>query len=282
MFIEMSTKFRHSTTSYSGNRTPSRGWRAAFGLLALATVAYHGSVSAQAVGRVVGRITEESGAPVAGAQVVLDGGQYGTLTNDVGSFALSNVSPGRHALRVERIGFATHDAQVDVVAGATATIDIQLETEVLALDGLIVIGSREEMEITRRQLREVPGGVTLLTPAALRQTRQANFGDVMRFTAGVFAQPRFGAADETQFSIRGSGLRNNFHLRGVNILVNSMPYRLADGFTDFETLEMLNTESVQVYKGANALRFGGSTLGGAVNFESKTGHTARPIEAYAQ
>ena len=40
---------------------------------------------------------------------------------------------------------------------------------------------------------------------------------------------RFGAADETQFSIRGSGLRNNFHLRGVNILVNSMPYRLADG-----------------------------------------------------
>jgi iron complex outermembrane receptor protein len=61
-----------------------------------------------------------------------------------------------------------------------------------------------------------------------------------------------------------------------------MPYRLADGFTDFETLEILNTESVQVYKGANALRYGGSTLGGAINFDSKTGHTAAPLEVYAQ
>jgi iron complex outermembrane receptor protein len=278
----MFTKAKKFMTSYTGGRTPSADRQAIFGVLVLVALAFPGFASAQSVGRIVGRITEDNGAPVAGAQVVLDDGQNGTLTNDAGSFAMPNVTPGRHALRVERIGFATQDLQVDVVPGATATVDVEMETEVLALDGLTVIGSREEMEITRRQIREVPGGVALLMPAALRQTRQANFGDLLRFTPGVFAQPRYGAADETQFSIRGSGLRNNFHLRGVNILVNSMPYRLADGFTDFETLEMLNTESVQVYKGANALRFGGSTLGGAVNFESKTGHTAQPIEAYAQ
>lgn len=66
-------------------------------------------------------------------------------------------------------------------------------------------------------------------------------------------------------SSRGSGLRNNFHLRGINLLVNDMPYRNADGFTDFESLELATTEDIQVYKGANALRYGGSTLGGAVN-----------------
>ena len=102
------------------------------------------------------------------------------------------------------------------------------------------------------------------------------------FTPGVYVQPRFGAADESQISIRGSGLRNNFHARGINVLVNGMPYRNADGFTDFESLELLNTESIEVYKGGNALRYGGSTLGGAINLETKTGYTAAPLGVVAE
>ncbi len=105
---------------------------------------------------------------------------------------------------------------------------------------------------------------------------------MLGFTPGVFVQPRFGAADESQISIRGSGLRNNFHLRGVNVLVNGMPYRNADGFTDFESLELLNTETIEVYKGGNALRYGGSTLGGAINLETKTGYTAAPVGVVAE
>jgi iron complex outermembrane receptor protein len=48
--------------------------------------------------------------------------------------------------------------------------------------------------------------------------------DVLDFVPGVLIRPRFGAADESQLSIRGSGLRNNFHLRGVNVLLDGFPY----------------------------------------------------------
>jgi iron complex outermembrane receptor protein len=68
----------------------------------------------------------------------------------------------------------------------------------------------------------------------------------------------------------------------VNLLVNGMPYRNADGFTDFESLELLTAEAIEVYKGANALRYGGSTLGGAVNLTTRTGYTAGWLDAYAQ
>ena len=118
--------------------------------------------------------------------------------------------------------------------------------------------------------------------AEIRATRQANLKDVLQFVPGVYVQPRFGAADESQISIRGSGLRNNFHARGVNLLVNGMPYRNADGFTDFESLELLTTEAIEVYKGGNALRYGGSTLGGAINLDTKTGHSASPVSLFAQ
>ena len=157
-----------------------------------------------------------------------------------------------------------------------------LRRDTSRLTTVTVIGSRSDIDEVRHRLLQVPGGVSLIQSAELRSTRQANLHDVLRFTPGVLIQPRFGAADESQVSVRGSGLRNNFHARGINLLVNGMPYRSADGFTDFESLELLTTEAVEVHKGANALRYGGSTLGGAINMVTHTGHTALPLMTYAQ
>ncbi|HEU4995099.1 MAG TPA: TonB-dependent receptor [Gemmatimonadaceae bacterium] len=145
-----------------------------------------------------------------------------------------------------------------------------------------IIGSRSDLAEERDKVLRVPGGVTVLRATELRATRQANLYDVLRFTPGVYIQPRFGSADESQISVRGSGLRNNFHARGINLLVNGMPYRNADGFTDFESLELLTTEGIDVYKGANALRYGGATLGGAINLHTQTGYTASPFSAFLQ
>jgi iron complex outermembrane receptor protein len=133
-------------------------------------------------------------------------------------------------------------------------------------------------EQAREEIRRVPGGVELIGEERIRESRSSNLQDVLGLTPGVWIRPRFGAADESQLSIRGSGLRNNFHLRGVNVLIDGFPYGNADGFSDFESLELLNTKRVEVYKGANALRFGGNTLGGAINLVTRTGHDAGLLE----
>jgi iron complex outermembrane receptor protein len=145
-----------------------------------------------------------------------------------------------------------------------------------------VFGTHSDIAEMREAIAGVAGGAALIGAERIRTTRQANLHDVLRLTPGVYVQPRFGAADESQLSIRGSGLRNNFHLRGVSVLVNGMPYRNADGFSDFESLELLTAEAIEVYKGANALRYGGSTLGGAINITTKTGYTADWIDGFAQ
>jgi iron complex outermembrane receptor protein len=133
-------------------------------------------------------------------------------------------------------------------------------------------------EETRRELERVPGGTSLVDSQEIRESRGANLQDVLDFVPGVLIRPRFGAADEGQLSIRGSGLRNNFHLRGINILIDGFPYGNADGFSDFESLEMFSTKYIEVYKGANALRFGANSLGGAINLVTKTGYDAGLIE----
>jgi len=141
---------------------------------------------------------------------------------------------------------------------------------------------RRTEEEAREELQRVPGGTEVVGQQKIEQSRAVNLKDALDFVPGVLVQPRFGAADESQLSIRGSGLRNNFHLRGVNILIDGFIYGQADGFSDFESLELLTTKRIEVYKGANALVYGGYTLGGAINLVSKTGYDAGLVEVRSE
>jgi iron complex outermembrane receptor protein len=133
-------------------------------------------------------------------------------------------------------------------------------------------------EEARQEIERTPGGAEVVGSQDIEESRAANLKDVLDFVPGVLVRPRFGAADESQLSIRGSGLRNNFHLRGVNVLIDGFAYGNADGFSDFEALELLTTKYIEVYKGANALRFGANSLGGAINLVTKTGYDAGLFE----
>ena len=89
---------------------------------------------------------------------------------------------------------------------------------------------------------------------------------------GVFVQPKWG--DDTRLSIRGSGLSRNFHLRGLQLYMDGIPINTADGYGDFQEIDPTAYRYVEVYKGANALRFGANSLGGAINFVMPTGYDA--------
>jgi iron complex outermembrane receptor protein len=137
-------------------------------------------------------------------------------------------------------------------------------------------------EEAREELERIPGGVDLVGEREIEESRAANLKDVLDFVPGILIRPRFGAADESQLSVRGSGLRNNFHLRGINLLIDGFPYGNADGFSDFESLELLATKRIEVYKGGNALRFGGNSLGGAINFVTRTGYDVGLLEYWGE
>ena len=84
----------------------------------------------------------------------------------------------------------------------------------------------------REKIERTPGGVGLVDQQEIEESRAFNLKDVLDFVPGVFIRPRFGA-EESQISIRGSGLRNNFHLRGVDIVIDGFSVNNADGFGVF-------------------------------------------------
>ena len=142
----------------------------------------------------------------------------------------------------------------------------------------------EQVSVTERAvtaLKSVPGSVAYVEQQSIEESLALNLKDALGFTPGVLVQPRFGA-DESQISIRGSGLQNNFHLRGLNVFINRIPYQDADGFGDFESIELMASSGIEVWKGANALRYGGNSLGGAINVMTHTGETASPFSVWLQ
>lgn len=145
---------------------------------------------------------------------------------------------------------------------------IQLEEIDVARSGG-ALGATGLAEI-RRELEKTPGAIAVIDAAGYKQTTPAvTVKDVLDYTPGVFAQPKWG--EDTRLSIRGSGLSRNFYLRGVQLYADGVPISTADGYGDFQEIDPSAYRLVEVYKGANALRFGANALGGAINFVTPTG-----------
>jgi iron complex outermembrane receptor protein len=122
----------------------------------------------------------------------------------------------------------------------------------------------------RAEAARVPGGSNVVGLAEYADGRASTLVDVFALAPGVFAQSRFGA-EEARLSIRGSGLQRTFHMRGIWLLQDGVPLTLADGGGDFQAIEPLALAYTEVLRGANALQYGGATLGGSINFVSPSG-----------
>lgn len=134
------------------------------------------------------------------------------------------------------------------------------------------------LETLRERIAKIPGGAEVIDAETYKKGRATTLKDALDYAPGVFIQSRFGA-EESRLSIRGSGIQRTFHGRGIKLLQDGIPLNLADGGFDFQAVEPLSAKAVEVFRGANALEYGATTLGGAVNFLSRTGYDAPRFSA---
>lgn len=124
----------------------------------------------------------------------------------------------------------------------------------------------------RQRLAETPGSVAVVAAETYAERFAPTLADMLRDAPGVFAEKKWGG--DTRLAIRGSGIGNASHNRGVLLAQDGVPFNEADGYGDFQMIDPLLARYAEVYKGGNALRFGGALLGGAINFVTPTGRDA--------
>jgi iron complex outermembrane receptor protein len=157
-----------------------------------------------------------------------------------------------------------------LIAAVTAAVAVSANTEQVTVTARRITPTAQGEAAARAEVARIAGGANVVGRDEYSNGRASNLQDVFSLTPGVFVQPRFGA-EEARLSIRGSGLQRTFHMRGINLLQDGVPITLADGSGDFQAVEPLALAYTEVLRGANALEYGGTTLGGSINFISPSG-----------
>ncbi|ALH82067.1 TonB-dependent receptor family protein [Sphingopyxis macrogoltabida] len=142
-------------------------------------------------------------------------------------------------------------------------------------DATIIVTAPTATDAAEGRAARTPGGTDIVAHEDYADKAVVSLRDALAFSPGVYLQPRFG--QEVRISIRGSGLSRGYHMRGLTLLQDGIPINLADDNGDFQELEPIFFDHLEVYRGANALRFGSGTLGGAINGVTPTGRSAEGV-----
>ena len=163
---------------------------------------------AQVVGRVV---AEETGQPVPDARVGLEGTPHTAVAGADGGFAFSRVAPGRYTLVVERDGFQTVRAGIEVTPGAGHPIDVRLPFALTVQEDVTVVGRTvgdlglggEASTASRLPLRpiDIPASVDILDSTVMDARGYQKVSDAVGRMAGVVSGEHPTAP--SSFSMRG-------------------------------------------------------------------------------
>lgn len=213
--------------------------------------------------RITGKITDETGEPLIGANVQEKGTTNGTLTDEDGNFDL-NVSESA-VLQISYIGYLNQDVNV----GNKTTLNIRLAEDAHNLDEIVVVGYGT---MTRR---EITGSVTNVT------ARDFNKG-IAKDAAGLL-QGRVAGLEINN----GSGdVTSNaaIRLRGVSTLQNDQgPFIVIDNVpgADLSTVAPQDIESISILKDASsAAIYGSRSAGGVILITTKRGTANQPRISY--
>ena len=225
-------------------------------------------------GTVSGVVTDESGAPLGSATVVVSGKNKSALTDAAGTYSLTLVE-GSYYLTVSYTGYTTSQKKVSISNGGSTTANFSL-SPAGDLAGVEIIGSRS----LRRISTETPVPVDVLNIGSLAKAApQANLNQILNYVAPSFTSNTTTVADGTDHidpaQLRGLGpdqvlvLLNGKRRHTSSLVnVNGSPGRGSVG-TDLNAIPAFAIERVEVLRDGASAQYGSDAIAGVINVVMK-------------
>ncbi len=215
--------------------------------------------------KISGKITDESGIPLIGASVLLKGSTTGTVTDAEGKYAISipDESMQTGVLVFSYIGYTT----IERVINNQSIIDISLETDVKALQDVVVVGYGEVKK------SDLTGSVGV--------AGRKEFGDVIATDATQLVQGKIaGVQVVNNNGLPGSGV--NLVIRGTGSFSSVSPLYVIDGIIgDINSVSPYDIDNITVLKDASSVAiYGAQGSNGVVLVTTKRAKTGKPRISY--
>ncbi|MDB4882748.1 MAG: TonB-dependent receptor [Gemmatimonadetes bacterium] len=226
------------------------------------------SLGAQS-GAVRGRVTDEGGHPLPGAQIEIVGTGIGAAVRADGTFDVRAVPVGSQTVRARLLGRRAAVETVRIQAGATVNVELMLAADPLALDVMVVSGT-----FNPASKLESSTAITTMSPQEVEQRAPRGTAELLKGVPGLQVMSNSGetGADVT---VRGLPQTANSSFRYISLQEDGLPAFEAPGllfaFPDAMVRLDETVARVEAVRGGSAAVFGSSTPGGIVNVISKTG-----------
>jgi iron complex outermembrane receptor protein len=231
-------------------------------LIVATTLVLAGNLAAQSTATLSGRVTDESGAAVSGAQIVVtnqnSGTQNGALSQGDGRYSVIGLrAGGPYRVEVRMIGFGLQAVEdVMLTAGQTRTIDFRLTQEAIALDAIEVFSTRAVERKTPVAYSDVP------KVQIQNQLGSQDLPMILNVTPSVYATMQGGGAGDARINVRG------FDQKNTAVMINGVPVNdMENGWVYWSNWDGLGdaTTSIQLQRGLSAVNLATPSIGGTMN-----------------
>jgi len=215
---------------------------------------------------VEGTVTDATaGGPLVGVNVRIAGTTEGTATGDDGTYRLS-VDPGEVMLRASYTGFQAATQTVEVEAGETATLDFALQTTMVNMNDVVVVGSRG----VQRTALESPTPKDVVSSEELEAAGTVETAQMLQKMVPSVDFPReaMGDGTETVRPIRFRGLGPD----QVLVLVNGKRRHKAaietgghSAGVDLNAIPANAIKRIEVLRDGASAQYGSDAVAGVIN-----------------
>jgi hypothetical protein len=201
-------------------------------------------------GKISGTVTDnESGDPLPGVNVVIEGTTQGATTDTDGFYSILNVSPGTYTLRASFVGYTAQIVEeVRVNIDLTTTVNFELQEEAVGLDEVVVVSQTPVVQ------PDVSANVSNLSMQEVENIPVTSVEGVVGMQAGI----------EPGISIRGSGASE------VSFRVDGMNMNNPRDQSPFTGISYTSVKDVQVQTGGFNAEYG-NLRSGLINVTTREG-----------
>lgn len=204
-------------------------------------------------------LDKETGEHLPFITVILKGTTIGTTTDNSGHYFLKNLPEGKFTLEFKYLGYKTITRDVKLEKGKTQEVNVEMEEDRIALDGVVVSANRSE---TSRRL--APTLVNVIDSKVFNTTSAVNLAQGLNFQPGVRVETNCQNCGFQQ--VRINGLDGPY----TQILIDSRPiFSALSGVYGLEQIPANMIDRVEVMRGGGSALFGSSAIAGTINIITK-------------
>jgi len=219
-----------------------------FLLLLLTTSSLWAQNTAELSGKITDKATQK---PLIGADIYLKELKKGANADAQGNYYLKGIPEGNYTIIGSYLGYQTFSKKIYLKG--QERLDISLKEQAEEISGVTVSGKS-----IAHQKKEESMPVTVIDMSNMRGT-VSNVQDILAKTVGVTLRTSGGVGSSSRISVRGlEGKR-------IGFFIDELPMTEQTDYLDINDIPVDMIDRIEIYKGVVPARFGGSSLGGAIN-----------------